>query len=600
MARTTQEGSTAAGGRRRRQLAAAAALFLLALGLRLFFWQATPDAGWSYTAYYKGDAPTWLEYARAIRDERPFELGLPLRPPGNGYLIAALWDGTREDVRWLRAVWCALGALAVVLFYGAVRRSFGSPAALVAGLWASASTGLLILSTSLNNETPYLVLVAAILYLWPTVRRGRRPGVLFGWGLLNAVACLVRVEHALFFALLMAYLALFWARGERGWSLRPSQLRPSLRPVAAVAAAFVLALVPWHAGAWRAIERFNSTPIPLEPGPERAYRQVEAATAYLAWEPAAQEERRRLPAFVRRVAADFVAATVLVRGGDRVRPEDFAVLEQAFGYRGEPLGGHPFVALYGGLNFCLANNPRATGGFDRSPLEQPPPLAGGASRYPLVMVQGLPPPDLAFLYLPHLEIVNRGYRLGWRWIRGHPGDFLALAGRKLAIFWQGAALGLTGYGLPLETGGLRRVVDLVVPQGTFATLWRLALLALVAVGVYRTRRNATAMPWTLFLLSKVVVTVAFFGYARQGATVIPVVAILAALALLGPRGKEAADREGASRRWLIGALAAGVLLAAVETVRWASGPEVRIDGRPVVGADPIPGDEHADRRVEVR
>ncbi len=597
MAGTSKTSKTSETRRRRRQRATAGLLFLLALGLRLFFWQATPDNRWSYSAYYKGDAPIWLEYARAIHREQPFELGLPLRPPGNGYLVAALWDGT-GGVGWLRFVWCVLGAGLAVLLYAAARRSFGSRIGLVVGLWASASTGLMILSTSLNNETPYLVLAAAILYGWPAVREGRRSGVLIGWGLANALACLVRVEHALFFALLLAFLALRWARVGDGWSLAPS-----LRPSVAVAVPFVLALMPWHLHAWGAIERFNSTPMPLDPGPEHAYRQVEAATAHLAWDEAAAAQRRRLPAFIRRVAADFVAATVLVRGGSRVRAEDFTALENAFGYYPEPLGGHPFVALYGDLNFYLANNPRAPGGFDRSPLEQPPPLAGGANRYPLVMVQGLPPPDLAFLYLPHLEIVNHGYRLGWRWIAGHPRDFLALAGRKLDRFWQGAGLGFSGYGLPLGAGGLRRTVDLTVPQGAFPVLWRLALLALVVAGLFRARRVEAAVPWMLFLASRVVVAVAFYGYARQGATVIPAVALFAALALIGPPGDETEVRTGAPRRrrrWFAGALAAGALFLAVEAVRWLSGPEIWIDGRPVAGSDPIPGDHHADRRIEVR
>ncbi len=574
--------------------AAATALFVLALGLRLLFWQATPDAAWSHTAFYKGDAPTWLAYARAIRQERPFELGLPLRPPGNAYLIAALWDGSTGGLPWLRFTWCVLGAAAVVLVYGAARRAFSLPVALVTGLWCAASTGLLALSASLNNETPYLVLVAAILYLMPRVEERRRAAFLVLFGALNAAACLVRVEHALCFALLLGFLALRWSRdGGRGLTA----WLPSLRAGVVVCVSFVVTLAPWHLHAWRAIARFNATPVALDAGVEGAYQRLEAAIAHLEWEPAARAERRRLPAFVRRGAEDFVAATVLVRGRDRVRAEDFRVLEQAFGYYPRPLGGHPFVALYGDLNFYLANNPRATGGFDRSPLERPPPLAGGANRYPLVMVQGLPPPDLALLYLPHLGIVNDGYRLGWQWIRGHPRDFLALAWRKVDIFWQGASLGFTGYGLPLGSGGLRRPVDLVTPPaGTLTISWRLALLALVLAGFYRARRCPAAMPWILLLASRLLVTVAFYGYARQGATMVPVVALLAALAVVGP-GSGSAATSPARAKWLRGALAAGILLAGIETTRWASQPEITIDGRPIQEIEPFP-DQHDARRIE--
>ena len=65
----------------RREIWVPVLLFLVALGLRLLFWQATPDAAAPYPAYYKGDAPSWLAYARALQESQVFELGLPLRPP---------------------------------------------------------------------------------------------------------------------------------------------------------------------------------------------------------------------------------------------------------------------------------------------------------------------------------------------------------------------------------------------------------------------------------------------------------------------------------------------------------------------------------------
>ena len=58
MAKKGKASRTAENRRRPRERAAAALLFLLALGLRVLFWQATPDAGWSYSAWYKGDTPT--------------------------------------------------------------------------------------------------------------------------------------------------------------------------------------------------------------------------------------------------------------------------------------------------------------------------------------------------------------------------------------------------------------------------------------------------------------------------------------------------------------------------------------------------------------
>ena len=43
------------------------------------------------------------------------------------------------------------------------------------------------------------------------------------------------------------------------------------------------------------------------------------------------------------------------------------------------------------------------------------------------------------------------------------------------------------------------------------------------------RSRPAAQPWLLFLASKLAVAVLFYGYARQGATTIPVMAILLAL-----------------------------------------------------------------------
>jgi hypothetical protein len=581
---------------RRRELSIGVLLFLLALALRLLFWQATPDAGWAYSAFYKGDAPVWLAYAEALQKSQPFELGLPLRPPGAGYLVAWLWSGRPSGLPWLRFLWCLMGAAVVPLVYLAARSAFGFRKALLAGLLTAASTGLLVLSTSLNNETPYLLLVAAVLALAEPLCRRPRPALLAAGGALHGLACLVRVEHALFFALMTGWLAVSWLRsGDRG---SKRAWKPATAHTGVLVAAFVLVLVPWHLHAWRAVHRFNTEPPTLDPATEQALAQVEQAVSYLRWRPGAEAQRDALPACCRRNAADFVAATVAVRGGREVAAEDFQLLEEAFGSRPEALPEHPFVALYGPLNFYLANHAGAPGGFSRAPLEVPPPLAGGLHRYPAFLVAGLPPPQLTLTYPPHLTIVRRGYRLGGEWIRAHPGAFVRLAGEKLQRFWQGAALGLGGWNLPLGLSGVRRPVDLAVPQGPLATLWRLAVLALAAAGLWAGRRRWDLVPWTAFLASKVVVTVAFFGYARQGATVIPVVALLAALGL-GRWLPESEPIPAARRHWLRGAAAAGLVLLALEGLRWGLGPQVRLDGRQVGASDPFPVDEYVERRVEV-
>ncbi len=585
-AHKTRPRRKAPAAREPRGWAVGSGLFLLAFALRLLFWQATPDADWPYSAYYKGDAAIWLGYAQALEAGQPFELGLPLRPPAAGYLIAWVWNGEADGVATLRLFWCLLGALAVPLIYGAARRSYGARTAAITGLIAAASTGLMLLSTSLNNETPYLLLVAATFYLWHPVRERAASPVLVLWGVVHALACLTRVEHALYFALVTVFLTLAWWR-QPG---KPGRL-------ALIAISFALTLMPWHLKAWEQIRRFNHDPPQLGAATEAALRQVEAALERIDWSADAAAERRRLPAFIRRTAANFVAATVLIRGGERVDAPDLAILEEGLGYYPRPVASHPFVALYGGLNFYLANHLRAAGGFDRSPLDEPPPLAGGAARYPRPLIAGLPPPDLALTYPAHLEIVNRGYALAGRWIADNPRDFLGLTGRKLGLFAGGATLGAGGYNLPLGLSGVRRRVDLVVPEdGVLKTVWSLALLAVALWGLRNgLRRDAGALvPWLAYLLSKLVVVVAFFGYARQGASIIPVLALLIALA--AGEGAASAESRWRGRRILV---AAALILLAIEGGRFMSQPAVTLDGREAGVSDPWPVDRHEERRLQV-
>jgi hypothetical protein len=575
------EGAAPPSGQARPLFRAALLLFALSLVVRLLFWRAAPDATWPYSAFFKGDALVWLDYAQSLRAGVPFELGLPIHPPGTGYLLSWLWDGRESGLALLRFAWCLLGAAAVALFFASIARSFGTVAAWMAGGLMAASTGLLVLSSSLNAETPYLVLVAGSFVLFEDLLPRPRTGRLVAWSVLQGVACLFRVEHVLFVVLVLALLAGSWWRSIR-----------SLRPLAIAVMAVAAPLLPWHAQAWSAIARFNQ----VEPEGGAA-RRLETPPG-LTWDPAALARRGELPAFARPTAAAFVAATVAHRGGREVRAEDFATLEEAFGYAPRPLARFPFVSSYGPLNFALANNARAEGGFSPALLEEPPTLQGGPSRYPPALVAGLPPPQLALVYPPHLRLFNEGYSTGAAWVLRNPGSFARLAWRKLQIFWSGAALGFTGYGFPLGASGVRRAVDLAVPdESPWAAAWRLGVLAACAAGAMAGSSRLAVWPWLLFLLSKVVTTVLFFGYARLGATVVPVVALLAALAVerwVLPRLRVAPGRGA------LVAIVAAVVLVGAEAARCWLGPRVRIDGREVSARDPVAADVYRDQRVEVR
>lgn len=572
-------------------------LFLLALVLRLLFWQATPDAGWPHSAHYKGDAPTWVDYARAIHSGEEFELELPLRPPGAAYLLAAVWDGS-GPLTSAQLVWCLLGAFTIVLVYASVLRCFGFGVATVTALACAVSHGLMVLSTSLNNETPYLFLVVLTIWLWP--RLGERRSTWWLWGAVHGLACLVRVEHVLVFALC-------WL-----WRAGAGHLAGPLRSCLA----FALVLAPWHVEAWHSLHQFNTVP-PEErteavSRSEQAQIQLEQALTEIRWTDEADAVRRDFPAFARRAAANFVAATVASRAPPGPAPivgvDDLELLDQAFGYRPEPLPSHPFVTFYGGLNFYLAHNPQAEAGFSRAALDSPPPLDGGP--YPPMLVRGLPPHDLSFTYPPHLRMVNHGYAMGWRHIAENPGTTWRRSVERLRIFWSGVALGIGGYDLPLGTDGLRRRADLAVPLASeVASYWRGLYFVLACAGLFLawrsgvTRRDAL-VPWLALGGTKLLVGVAFFGYARHGATTIPVVVLLAVLSVhlissSEDRSKERPTSRAEARGLLRLAAAAALILVAVETVRWWRPPEMRLDERIVGAADPWPVDEHEDRQLGV-
>ncbi|MGH9464473.1 MAG: glycosyltransferase family 39 protein [Thermoanaerobaculia bacterium] len=570
----------------RRARIAGAAIFAASFAVRLLFWQATPDRGWAGSAWYQGDAAVWVEYATALERGEPFELGLPLRPPATAYLIAAASHRPGEPGE-LRFLWCLLGALTVLALYRAALRSFGLGVAVGVGLLTAASSGLLMLSSSLNNETPYLMLFALLLWLAPTVATRPRPAALAAWGGLHGLACLFRVEHAVFFGLTSIWLGARWWRSSGG-------RRAAVQGVQ-VGVSLGLALLPWHLAAWPAVARFNREPGQVAPGVERAQRALEDSLARIAWSEAARAEAARLPAFARRTAVDFVAATVAHRGRSRVEADDLGILEDAFGYRPRALAAYPFIASSGGLNFALANRPGADGGFSRAALEAPPPLAGGRDRYPSFLVAGLPPPDLSLTYPPHLRLVNEGYAVGWHWLAQRPARTWALLAAKLERFWRGAALGWTGYDLPLGASGRREPVDLVVPQGPAATIWQIGLLLGVVAGLAAARGRSGMAPWLLFLGSKLFVTLAFYGYARQGASTIPVVALL--LVLAAERWLPAAAD---SRKWLRIALAGSLAVVGVEALRWLRPPELFVDGQPIVAGARPPAEDHRAHQVRAR
>jgi hypothetical protein len=166
-------------------------------------------------------------------------------------------------------------------------------------------------------------------------------------------------------------------------------------------------------------------------------------------------------------------------------------------------------------------------------------------------------------------------------------------------------MGFTGYNLPLGLAGTRGVVDMVVPdERTAVSLWRWACLVILLLGLWTGRCEPALVPWLLLAGTKLVTTVGFYGYAREGAVLIPVFALLAALLVMRGlprlawypiRFETAAD----TGKWLRLSLLAALFLLAVEGGRWFSGPVILLDGQQAGLVEPFPATEYRERQLRV-
>ena len=570
-------------------------LFVVALVLRVLFVAATADGGPGWHAGFQGDAPVWQGIAANLAAGRPDEqLALPLRPPGMHWFVAQLWDGAPGSVWTARLVFVVLGALVAPLVWWLLRRHVGARVAFCTALLCAASSNLLLLSSGLHNETLYLVLALAALGCQPVGKRPvggagavawRGPTALL-WGALHGASCLVRAEHILTAAVLL--LLALHATGRRG-----------ARSAALAAVALALVLLPWQLRANALVDAYNQGPQPAPELPKVA----------LPWNDDALATVRALPAFQRYPVLAFVTETVKARGGNRVRQQDLAVVRQAYDCWPEPLP-KGFLAIYGGLNFFLANSKEAAGGFSAAALDREPPLEGGDIHYPPGL-RGMLPRNgvLTLSYPPHLDAIVHGSQKGWAEIAADPGAAMARAGAKLWHAAEGAVGGVGGYALPIGLSGERRQVDFVTATSGWSDVWRLLMLGAAAFGLWRLRRCRGVWPLLAFAATKVAVVAVYFGYARQGALCVPIVALGVAAAFVGGGAGSAAGRAagaggavgggaGQSRRlpagrWL---LFATLALLAVDAAR-SRMTTVVIDGQ---ATNALPPTDFRARQVEFR
>ena len=558
-----------------RPLAAALLWFAVGLVLRLALLHASPDAEGPYAVLFQGDAPYWLQQA-AGGDVSP-AASLPLRPPAMRWIVGASFDGTAEGLPSLRFAFVLIGALWAPLVFLALRGAGPFAAHVGAALVATASPALQLAVTP-SSEAIYGPFVAASIAILPRVRH---PAVALAFGAAQGLVCLLRAEHALTALAFAGWLAL--TVGRNGTARR------GFLTFAAVLLGGFAATLPWNIEAAEQIAAFSRRPAP--PVPRR-----------LAWEPGAVAELERLAPYLHTSAQRFVEVTVAHRGRRRVTADDVVrVHEEAFGVWPVPAPSGPvFVALYGPLNFRLANGPEPHGGgFSNAALTAPPPLEGGPDRYAPIWLGGLPRDgELNLEYPWHLRHLVHGYRDGLVWMVAEPGAALARFADKVAFAWSGATPTLGGAALPFGAGGLRRAVDITVPVGGWVAALRIVTVLLVAVGLALGWRRPALQPWILHAASVLAVTVAFFGYARLGALWLPVVG--AALGIVVERLVGRGSAPGAGRTAARVGLTLVALLVVHDVVRAVVGVRYVVDGREAGTVEPWPPFEFRGRVVEVR
>ena len=527
----------------------AVAIFVLALVLRLLYLGAALDRRWPHAAAYEGDAILWAAGAQTIASGAAPDDPLFFRGNAPAHLLR--WLGFTDPARGYTAakvLWCVVSALACAATYLFAARSFTPRVALIAAGLQVFSWDSYVLATSLNTEAPYALLVVLVLAGTWWLQRRQGLAVAVGLGVAHGLAILVRIEHLLLLPLLMGAdlirgrgpsidggdRAAKGGEGEGNQRPRPTRWRPLALQLAVAGVALVVC-VPASVEQTRAARLYNT--VQRRPTP---YDRVEVS-----WTDDARAFLDQVPAFARVRVFAYVSRLAEQHGLTEVTAVSARQLwHDEFGDLPEPLRTPVFVSGQGPLNFALANHPAAQGGFSKAALE---------NRFVSI------DPRLTLSLPPHLRLYNHGYAEGLGFIRADPRGWLRAVGRKLWFFAQGASLALTAYNLPLGRYGERRPCDLLTPFPGPGWAWEIACAGLILAGAVIARRSDAGRLCLLVLVYKLVVTVGFFGYARQAASIGPVLALLVALALDALAGKlgTAIGRRGGAAGSLTGALPGG-------------------------------------------
>ena len=335
-------------------------------------------------------------------------------------------------------------------------------------------------------------------YLGPAVARVAGLLAVFHFGLM--VTSIAPVSEGLYTALMLAVLLLWSRRFEHPLAAPEPFRRPATTLTAAIFGVLLAALALTRA------EGIGLAVLLLGVGAGSAVRR-----------PRPDRLRALRPWVVAAFALVLALAPWAVRNSLRL-----GALQDRLGPAlAEPLPRFVPLTLYGPINLALANHAGADGSFSRAALAA---NAGQAS--------------LELTHPEHLDFILHGDRRAFTWMREHPGDFVRLAARKLALAGGALRLGWTQWNAPGGLDGIRRPVDVFVPRSG-AGLWVTLPLLLVGLGLLSMSSTSPGPPrrWLLLAALPTAVTALavtlFFGYARLGLVVLPLWLPAMAAALVG-------------------------------------------------------------------
>ncbi len=434
-----------------------AGLWSLAFSHRAFLLFGNRDRSWPFTIFYEGDTETFFRHSLAILAGQVYDGGIPFHPPLFPHLLAFLH-----------------GLLGAPGPHVAVR---------------------LILAALTSLQIPLVWLILRRTMGGPAALAGALLCV-YSFGL--QVFSIAAVSEGVYLTLLLAAMLVFLG-------LACPQAQASRQGCSAWIRAGALGLLLGAASLTRA-EGIGAAVILLAWGLVLAVRN-RVRTGVEGDRPAGAKGLANRPAPVSFWAA---AACVMVLVLLPWTLRNAATIRQI--NESTPRGVRPLPVVvvttaYGPLNFGLANHPGAPGYFTRDAL-----------------TSGLTTPVLDLRDPQHRDLFLNGYSRGLEFMREEPREFLSLAGRKLAMMARFLRLGWSEWNLPGGLRGTRYPVDMFSPDSAWAVPMHLLLLL---PGIWLILRRGggrgrifllqAALPVLLILGT----TVAFFGYVRQGALLLP-------------------------------------------------------------------------------